>query len=343
MKRWTSVLMLMLLPACAAAMRPCFSSCSERSAPVLPATPGPPTVRAVVERCRGLNGDDDACEFVARFGPEHCSQAVPCDRLVVLFALSAEECGGYGRVLRDYAAEGYVAACVSLFESSDAGTLLPYVELADRVDRALLALTASDAVRGRWTGRFLFLSGAGPGATAPMVAMMRTDVDDAAHWRGAEATAACFLDGFYDLAAADVALGEGSRGIPCTFPLSHGDLLGRYYERAPGAHDCEGGRCPCGEEHAASIDVDSIVGGDASAMTVTDFKLIECGSELDRCTGDVAPAAPIHAFCEAIDAVPGRRCVSGALPRVEHASCMSRAVEPCLAYFAEVTRRGGAR
>jgi len=286
-----------------------------------------------------LNGTDEPCGFVARFDPDHCSQAVPCDGMIVVFAMSEEECGSYGRVLRDFAEAGYVASCAYLFETAPAAERSPFVELADRVDRALEAVTASEAVRGRWTGRFVFFTGAGYGATVPVVAMARTDLDSAEHWRGDEATGACFLDGFYDLPAADTALGEGQGGLPCSLTPSHQDLLARYYDEAPAEHACDNGRCPCGEEHAPAIDVDSIISVDPLELAVPDWALIECGSELDACSGDVAPAAAIAAFCTALDADSQHTCVHSALPRTPYRSCMSRGADRCLAFFEELAAR----
>jgi hypothetical protein len=320
-------------------MRPCFASCYERTSEAEDPEPGPPTISTSVERCKGLNGSDDPCGLVARFDPEHCSQAVPCDGLVAVFGMSSEECGGYGRVLRDIAEAGYVATCLHLFDDDEVVERLPLVELADRVDRSLEAIHVSEAITGRWTGRYFFLTGVGVGATVPVVAMARTDLDESAHWRGAEVSGACFLDGFYDLAAADTALGEGLDGLPCTFPLSHAELLARYYDPPPESHDCEGGQCPCGEEHSPAIDVDSVVDVDPLAVSVPSWALIECGSELDTCTDDVAPAAPIRTLCEALDSDVDHDCVFESLPRADYRSCMSFGAERCLAFFEELSAR----
>jgi hypothetical protein len=320
-------------------MRPCFASCYERPSLAEDPAPGPPALEASVSRCSGLNGSDEPCGFIARFDPAHCSQAVPCDGLIAIFASSEEECGGYGRVLRDFAEAGYVASCMYLFESNGAADRFPLLALADRVDRALEALTASEAVNGRWTGRYVFFSGEGMAGTAPVVAMARTDLDEAAHWRGDEITAACFLDGFYDLSAADVALGEGEDGLSCSFPMSHAELLARYYAEPPDAHDCTNQKCPCGEAHAPAIDLDSVVDADPQALAVRDWALVECGSALDACTGDLAPAEPIATFCAALEADADHTCRAEGLPRSAHQSCMSFGADVCLAFFEELTAR----
>ncbi len=320
-------------------MRPCFASCYERRSPAADPQPGPPTISTVVERCKGLNGSDDACGFVARFDPEHCSQAVPCDGLVAIFAMTSEECGGYGRVLRDFAEAGHVATCLHLFEADEVVHRLPLVELADRVDRSLEAIHLSEAVTGRWTGRYLFLSGEGMAGTAPVVAMARTNLDDSEHWRGDEVTAGCFLEGFYDLSAADTALGEGLGGLPCTFPLSHSELLSRYYDPPPAEHACDNGQCPCGPGHSPAIDVDSVIDVDPSSLSVPAWTLVECGSELDTCSDDVAPAAPIRTLCEALDADSDHTCEFQSIPRADYRSCMSFGAERCLAFFETLTAR----
>lgn len=283
-----------------------------------------------------MNGIDEPCRYVVRFDEARCRENAPCDELAAFFA-DPSGCGRMGRVLRTFTEAGYVTTCIELFESEEAAYRVPHVEEADRIDHALSAVVASEEVRAHWSGKNLLIAGVGEGATAVMVAMARTDIDTGAHFRGNINTAACFLEGSYDVAALDRFIGEsGHGGGACRYPVSHAQVVGRYYEHAPETHSCEQHSCPCATDHAPTVDIDTITEVPPEAYALRHFAMIECGSELDPCRDDVVPAVPMRALCSVLDADPTTSCTFESMAHTSHASCASVGASHCVAWAATV-------
>jgi hypothetical protein len=229
-----------------------------------------------------------------------------------------------------------VAACLTVFETPLGSGAVPYAEEAERVDAVLADFATSEIALAVWTGEDLLLSGISHGATAPVIAMARTDLDEGAHWRGTRTTGACFFDGIYDIAAFDELMGTGALGGgTCDAPVSHDRVVGRYYAgEAPEDHSCTNDRCACDPDHAPAMDADTITDVAPEELAPTRWKLIECGSALGACLGDIVPGEPIAALCAGIDAGPDHTCELDAMPDDSHIACAPAGIDRCIDWFA---------
>jgi hypothetical protein len=291
-----------------------------------------PSKKFDIAACAQSNTGTRPCTVEVELDPAACANRA-CDKLVIYFAGGGQTCPQ--GIIDGYVAMGYVAACVLLFGDAQEAGNYPYNDEAPRVDLSIRGTTSDPLVMAAWTGAKLLISGSSHGATAPVIAMARTTDDDAAGWKGSALTAACFMDGIYDIVALDNLLGTGNAGQPCPPPpqgvLSHARAIGRYYTTDPAAHSCANDTCACDANHAPEIDEDTIVGVAPSAFAITRWKLVECGSALAACTGDVVPAGPIQALCSAIDASPDHACELQALPNTPHGACAPATI--CATWF----------
>lgn len=293
----------------------------------------PPAAGTIdVLACKGVDGIDQKCSFRYQFDPQVCSTSNPCDKLVVFWGGGEMDCSKYDPILKAWSDAGYFATCVILFEDSDAAGLEPYFKEATRVDLSLRSVV--DFGKAVWNGKDLMLAGISHGATAPVIAMARTAIDDAAQWKGTRKTAACFFDGAYDVAATDELLGTGNDGGVCNAPVPHARVVGRYYSSAPIVHSCANNKCACDPDHSPDMDQDSITGVAPSNFAVKQWKLIECGSAMDPCTQDILPKAPIDALCNLIDGSPDHSCVLDPMPNASHGTCAGpTGAAKCISWF----------
>ena len=297
-------------------------------AAIVDAGPPPaPTGNIPLEACRGEGGIDERCTLVT--DASACTGA-RCAKLVVVFSGGERGCvsgAGYARVLAGYAAQGYAAVCINYFETSMGSGTLPYVDEAARLDLAVREATTGAWARSYWTGDDLLLQGISHGASAPVILMARTRLDEQPHWRGSRFTAGCFFDGTYDQAATARLLETGAiGGSPCTTPVSWQRWLERYC--GPGA---TGATCDLTTERKAVED--SITDVLPATFALRDLKLIECGSNLRACIGDIVPAAPIEALCTRLDAAPAHTCTFASLPDDSHLSCHADRYDDCRTWF----------
>jgi len=283
-----------------------------------------------VERCRGLTGVDERCLLVV--DGSACAMA-PCARLVVVFSGGDMGCvdgAGYRKVLETYAANGYAAVCINYFETSTGAGAAPFVDEAERIDHAVRAATTGDWARTYWSGEELLLEGISHGATAPLILMMRTTLDDQPHWHGRRRTAGCFFDGSYDqVATAELLKTGGVGGGECVWPVPYRRWLERY---------CGAGATPesCDLSAQDKVRDDTIVAADPATLAISDLRLFECGSDLRACTGDIIPAAPIASLCSRVDADPARACTFTALPADSHLTCHADHFDTCRPWFETV-------
>jgi hypothetical protein len=300
-----------------------LAACGGATEPAIPA----PSGQIAVEACRGQTGVSERCTLVTEGWA--CASA-RCSRLVVVFSGGEQGCAtgaGYASVLAGYAAHGYAAACVNAFETSTGSGAAPYVDEADRLDTAVREATTGAWARHYWTGEHLLLEGISHGATAPVVLMARTTLDEQPHWHGSRVTGGCFFDGSYDQAASAALLATGAAGGgACTAPVPHQRWLERYC--GPGA---TGATCDLATNAKALAD--TVTGAAPAAFAVTALRLFECGSALGACAGDVLPAAPIQALCSALDAPPARSCTFTSLPTDGHLTCHASQYDQCRTWF----------
>jgi hypothetical protein len=251
---------------------------------------------------------------------------------VVLWGGGEQDCSNYDSILQAWSTAGYFATCVLLFETADAAGQEAYVKEAQRVDLSLKAVVGFG--KAVWTGKDLLVSGISHGATAPVIAMARTAIDDAAEWKGTRKTGACFYDGTYDVKTTDAFLGTGNNGGQCMAPVPHSRIIGRYYATPPATHSCSNNKCACDPNHAPEIEQDSITTVMPTVFAIRQWKLIECGSAMDACTQDILPKGPIEALCSTIDAGPGHTCVLDPMPNATHLTCAGPAgASKCITWF----------
>jgi hypothetical protein len=280
-----------------------------------------------VDACRGQTGVAERCTIVTNASA--CT-AAKCSKLVVVFSGGEMGCvagSGYNSVLAGYASRGYAAVCINYFETSTGSGSKPYADEAARLDIAVRAATTGAWARAYWTGEHLLLQGISHGATAPVILMARTNLDEQPHWRGSRFTAGCFFDGAYDQAATASLLATGAAGgRPCTFPVSHARWLERYCGDGATAATCD-------LTTNAKAQEDTITGVAPATFAIRDFKMFECGSAMPACSGDIVAGAPVQALCQRIDASPGHTCSFGALPNDGHLTCHANQWDQCRAWF----------
>jgi hypothetical protein len=291
---------------------------------------GPPPAasgQVAVEACRGQTGVAERCTLATNASA--CTRA-KCSKLVVVFSGGEMGCAsgaGYDRVLNGYASRGYAAVCINYFETPAGSGAKPYVDEASRIDLAVREATTGAWARAYWTGEDLLLQGISHGATAPVILMARTTLDEQAHWRGAHFTAGCFFDGAYDPAATASLLATGAAGgRPCTTPVSYS----RWIERYCGA-GATGATCDLTTN--AKAQEDTITRVLPATFAIRDFKLFECGSALPACSGDIVAGAPVEALCARLDASPGHTCSFVALPNDSHLTCHANQWDQCRTWF----------
>ena len=293
----------------------------------------PPAVgQTTVEACRGETGADEHCLLVQNASA--CT-AARCDKLVVVFSggeMGCESGPGYGDVLAGYAAAGYAAVCINYFESSVGSAVAPYVDEAPRIDIAVREATTGGWAQAYWSGAELLFEGISHGATAPVILMARTQLDEQPHWQGSRLTAGCFFDGSYDQAATASLLATGALGgAACETPVSYQRWLERYCGAGATAAGCN----LATEPKAVDDTITSIL---TATFNVRQFKLIECGSNLRPCSGDIIPAAPIEALCSRIDASPTHACSYETLPDDSHLTCHASGYATCQRWFEALPR-----
>lgn len=290
------------------------------------ATP-PALGQFVLDACLGTTGIAERCTLVANASA--CTEG-KCSKLVVVFSGGDMGCttgSGYHDVLTGYAAHGYAAVCIDAFDSPEGSGAAPYVDEAERIDVAVREATTGAWARAYWTGEDLLLQGISHGATAPVILMARTDLDNQPHWHGTRRTAGCFFDGSYDQAATASLLASGaSGGNACTWPVPYTRWLRRYC--GPGATEAT-----CDLASHPKAQDDTLTDILATTIAVLDFKMFECGSALRACTGDIVPAEPIAALCRRLDSSPSHTCSYTTLPTDGHLACHANHYDACRSWF----------
>ena len=297
--------------------------------PTADAGPATAVETTPLEACRGINGVDEGCLLVKNASA--CT-TTPCAKLVVVFSGGEQGCetSGYADVLDGYAALGdWAGVCINYFETNDGSGTVPYLDEQGRIDLALREATTGAWAQRYWTGDHLLIEGISHGATAPVIIMARSTLDDQAHWHGATTTAGCFFDGSYDqVATAELLRTGGVGGSACTTPVPYQRWLDRY---------C-GVDQVCDLETEPSAVTDTITGVLPATFAIHDLRLTECGSNLPACGGDILPAAPIEQLCSRIDLGPNHRCTYDSLPSQSHLVCHRMSWDDCRSWFEDLIR-----
>jgi hypothetical protein len=293
-------------------------------------TAPPASEPIVIDGCLGQTGVAERCTLITNASA--CT-TTPCSKLVVVFSGGEMGCAtgaGYGDVLAGYASKGYAAVCINYFDTSTGSGTAPYIDEAARIDIAVREATTGTWAQAYWTGRDLLFEGISHGATAPVILMTRTDLDDQPHWRGSHFTAGCFFDGSYDQVATAKLLESGALGgKPCTIPVSHSRGLERY------CGDQETGTT-CDLTTNAKAQADTITDVLPATFAIADFKMFECGSALPACSGDIIPGPPIQQLCQRLDQSPTHTCTFVSLPTDGHLKCHVSEYDQCRTWFEEI-------
>ena len=292
------------------------------------AEPAPPASgHLVVDACLGKTGIAERCTLVT--DGSACTGA-KCSKLVVVFSGGEMGCAtgaGYEAVLAGYAAHGYAAVCINYFDTPQGSGAAPYVDEAERIDVAVREATSGAWARAYWTGEDLLLQGISHGATAPVILMARTELDDQPHWLGTHHTAGCFFDGAYDQAATGSLLATGAiGGDACTWPVPYTRWLERYCGPGATGETCDLAAHPKAQE-------DTITEVVPATFATRDFQMFECGSGLPACSGDIIAGPPIQALCQRIDASPSHTCAYTSLPTDGHLTCHAEKYDACRTWF----------
>jgi len=281
----------------------------------------------VLDACLGETGVNERCTLVTNASA--CTEA-KCSRLVVVFSGGEMGCvtgKGYEAVVQGYAARGYAAVCINYFDTPQGSGAKPYLDEAARIDLAVRTATTGAWAKAHWTGEELLLQGIRHGATAPVILLARTELDDAPHGHGTRSTAGCFFDGSYDQPATAALLATGATGgKPCTAPVSYDRWLERSCGPGATAATCDLATPPKALE-------DSITAVPPASFAVRDVKLFECGSGLSVCLGDLIAGPPIEALCTAIDAGHEHTYSYVSLPKDGHLTCHANQYEECRTWF----------
>lgn len=317
------------------------SSACGTTASVMAGTPseGPPdgvdggiappqaTGQITIDACYGQTGVDERCTLVTNASA--CTEA-KCARLVVVFSGGEMGCvsgAGYRNVLEGYAAHGYAAVCINLFETAAGSGSAPYIDAAARIDLAVRETTTGAWAKAFWTGEALLLEGISHGATAPVILMARTRLDDQPHWHGTRSTAGCFFDGSYDqVATADLLSTGAVGGGPCIAPVPLTRWLERYC--GPGA---TGATCDLRTKPKAQEDTITSVTSDH--FSIRAFRLFECGSALRACFGDIVAGEPVRSLCQGLDDSETHTCDFTSLASDGHATCHANHYDACRTWF----------
>jgi hypothetical protein len=309
-----------------------------------PGTPSvPPEAEFYVEKCQGLNSVDQECYYRYRYDPEQCGGDAKCSKLVIYFSGGGMKCdesfgdesANYSKILKGFSDDGYVAVCAGIYlegHQNDEIRRIPRHEEKDRVDELISAIRESDAIQKLWDGSRLLIAGVSNGATVPVVVMARHDVDESEQWKGSQTTAACFYDGVYDVIEVDDQLKR--------YPIScRGVRNASICYRYTGAANCPDGPDPDNSD----VVLDSVTTVDPSQYAITEWKIIECGSNLPApicgTTGDWdrdwVTKGPMESLCDQIESGANHNCTFDPLPDQGHLSCAASdsGIAKCRVWF----------
>jgi len=296
------------------------------------AQPAAKQEQKIVE-CSGLNGVNENCELV--LNAEACVSK-PCSKLVLIFSGGEMGCvtgEGYSSVIADYSANGWAAACLNYFETSEGSAAVPYHQEVDRLNFGVAAATSGDWAHQYWTGEELLLEGISHGATTPPVVMARYGADNQTAWQGTRRTAGCFFDGSMNPAATAALLATGGlRGTPCKVLLTLDRWLGRYCPDDPA--ECDLSKNP-------DAILDNIEDVSPDNFHLRQWRLTECGSEMPACTADILPMGPQEKLCTMIDGGEGYSCDFKRLPKDSHLTCHQTHAFECREWFEGLPTNSG--
>jgi hypothetical protein len=301
-----------------------------------PQTP-PDEVDHTIDACRDVV--DEPCFWKLRFDPTLCNAASPCDKLVVFFSGGDMSCdddalpAAYEDIVSAYTSDGFVFICAGIFLTKAAAGMQPYAAEASRVGEIMTTIAADPDLAVVWTGERLLISGASHGATAPVIAMASTSMDDYLAWQGSSTSAACFFDASYDAAALDAFLLANS---DC-HAFRERAICDRYVSDPTDHATCTTHTALAPQTPALLSDV--IVDEPADVFAISSWKLIECGSALSPKCGllgwDMFPAESMETLCDTLNASAQHSCAWDPMPSNAHLTCpgLAAGIDRCRLWF----------
>jgi hypothetical protein len=298
------------------------------------------------------------CEYRVLYDSRRCSNAHPCDELLLQFSATGCQVPILETTLLRH--PELVVACV---QPISPGEVLPSSLGSPQRDEAVVPRALAVA-REAWNGKRLLLAGCSAGATRYPVVAARFDSDQA--WLGSEMTAVCMAEGVVNIAHQDNFIGENLGNGPSCEGRHRRMITAYTAPTAQSGHACSGsagGQCGCDPDHAHleypgdclatggdCVDFDSIVeelpeGGFsfASGVSAEDFavqhwKLISEGNNFKatatRCEQDVVAQEPYQALCALLDADEEHTCVQVNVPDQPHCAYYRSAFDAeCLDWF----------
>ena len=298
-----------------------------------------------LDECKDGAGGE-ACYWRLYFNGLKCSQKKPCSKLIVFFSggdmgcdapITSLSAKGYRTVENTYANDDYLFVCAGTMISESEAGKSAYHKSAPRIYKLMKSIVTSDEVMKRWTGEHLLLSGASQGASAPVIAMARHQGDNPVNWPGIKYAAACFYDGSYNAKALDAFLIQNINNSHCA-AFRHRAICNRYTE-GKSKTECELNKATI--KPTTDMELDTITELPASNYSIQDWKLIECGSELEtKCgafgLGDMLPKESIKALCDTLNGDPNHHCDWDPLPKEHHIGCASKKeeyIDKCRLWF----------
>ena len=284
--------------------------------------------------CNDLGSGFGDCFWRYKFDRLQCSPN--CDKLVIFFGGGGMTCDRVDyptdNILDHYSEAGYIAVCADLFKSALFAETYPFVDEAGRVDVLIKNITSFFIANELWTGKHLLFSGVSHGATAPVIAMARTPLDNQDYWHGSVATGACFYDGIYDVDAQVDFIIE-NRCDSVFDMLSYNHYFRRYCFPSPPPGFPE----ICSSFYEASI-LDNLITPSVMPRVfyLKDWKLISCGSGATKpCSYDLVPRVSTEGLCNIIDFGAGS-CEFEDLPYsqgYDHFNCAIERIDLCQDWF----------
>jgi hypothetical protein len=230
-----------------------------------------------------------------------------------------------------YTNDNYIAVCARIFATS-AGASAPYTynEANLRIDYLVNSILSDSSIRKVWNQRYLLYSGLGHGAVSSVVAMIRTGFDK--FWLGNSVTGACFYDGSYNISQDMINLYDYSCSKSNSI-LPYERVYGRY---CPWTGNDTKSTWPSPNSCLSyGIYNDSVVNFPISSLSIKNWCIVECGSNMTYCTSNVRNTESQLKFCEGINATVGYTCKYLSSQNVGHTSCgvTSSTMDYCRVWF----------
>lgn len=304
-----------------------FLGCANSTSDNIPNSPPAMEGEHYVSQCEGINGSDLPCYWRYQYNDSVCGMGNPCNKLVIYFSGGGMVCDdGFQESthythenLTQYVNDGYIGVCANIFLDK---FQVPYLAEANRIDLIMQSIQSSPDIHHLWTGDELLFSGISHGATAPVLAMAKTDFDTEPDWKGNTKTAACFVDGVHDVQAANAYFLDYP--IQCR-AVRQSVICDRYFS----------GDCANFDASDANYLADTVGAVSQDNLEIKNWKLVECGSNLPGCLGDSdwIPADPIINLCNHINAGGNHTCEIDAIPEEGHLTCGRTAANLCRNWF----------